>query len=174
MPKPDSRPDDDSRAKAAKPAAPPQETQSAGASAFQSSGPAEAAPVTAGGAHAVPANPGVLGWHLILELYECDAARLDDLPAIQDYLLRATRESGATILDHRFHKFSPQGVSGVIVIAESHVSIHTWPEHGYAAVDYFSCSPEMNSESLTANLRAFLASGRTQARTIERGFVQHI
>jgi S-adenosylmethionine decarboxylase len=123
------------------------------------------------GRQAPPGSPGVLGWHLILELYECDAGRLDDLAAIQSYLMSATRASGATILDQRFHKFSPQGVSGVIVIAESHVSIHTWPEHGYAAVDYFSCSPEMNSESLTESLQKFLASGRVKARTIERGFV---
>ena len=169
MPNSNSRPDDESRANAAKSATPSNEAPSAGASAsFQPGGP-DAASATAGDAHASPANPGVLGWHLILELYECDAARLDDLSAIQEYLMRATRDSGATILDQRFHKFSPQGVSGVIVIAESHVSIHTWPEHGYAAVDYFSCSPEMNSESLTASLQQFLASGKVKAQTIERG-----
>lgn len=121
--------------------------------------------------HSRTDSPGVLGWHLILELYECDAGRLDDLKAIEAYLLEATRSSGATILDHRFHKFSPQGVSGVIVIAESHVSIHTWPEHGYAAVDYFSCSETMNSQGLTDSLQKFLKSRRVKARTIERGFV---
>tara|TARA_Y100001972_G_C7446170_1_gene228675 strand:+ start:76 stop:459 length:384 start_codon:yes stop_codon:yes gene_type:complete len=113
----------------------------------------------------------VLGHHLILELYGCDADKLNDVQAIRTYLIEATRRSGATILDDRFHQFSPHGVSGIIVIAESHVSIHTWPEHRYAAVDYFSCSTTMNAETLANELQQFLGAERQHARTIERGLI---
>jgi len=56
-------------------------------------------------------------------------------------MLAAAKESGATILGESFHQFSPQGVSGVIIIAESHLTVHTWPEHGYAGADIFTCAP---------------------------------
>ena len=80
-----------------------------------------------------------LGKHLLLELNDVDRDLLNDLPAIRDILIAAAHEAGVTILHESFHQFSPQGVSGVLVIAESHISIHTWPEHGYAAVDIFTC-----------------------------------
>ena len=80
-----------------------------------------------------------LGIHLLLELRSCDSEKLDNLPLIREALLSAAREVGATVLGHTFHKFSPQGVTGVIAIAESHFCIHTWPEFAYAAVDIFTC-----------------------------------
>ena len=80
-----------------------------------------------------------LGKHLLIELNDVDRDLLDNLPAIRDILICAAREAGVTILGESFHQFSPQGVSGVLVIAESHISIHTWPEHGYAAADVFTC-----------------------------------
>jgi len=81
----------------------------------------------------------VLGYHYLAEYHSCDISVIDSESDISEILLEAARVSGATIIDSFFHSFSPQGVSGVIVIAESHISIHTWPEHGYAAVDLFSC-----------------------------------
>ncbi|MDP2919861.1 MAG: adenosylmethionine decarboxylase [Dehalococcoidia bacterium] len=80
-----------------------------------------------------------LGIHLLLELNECDHVLLNDLPAIRDIMLDAARTAGATVLGESFHHFSPQGVSGILVIAESHLSVHTWPEHGYAGADIFTC-----------------------------------
>ena len=80
-----------------------------------------------------------LGTHLLVELRDCDPTQLDDLPFIRETLLTAAEELGATVLGHHFHHFSPQGVTGIIAIAESHLSIHTWPEHGYAAADIFTC-----------------------------------
>lgn len=85
-----------------------------------------------------------LGEHYIIELYDCDKAVLNDLDAIQGTLLKAADLAGATIIDSRFHRFAPQGVSGVIVIAESHLSIHTWPELGYAALDLYTCNHDMD------------------------------
>jgi S-adenosylmethionine decarboxylase len=80
-----------------------------------------------------------LGKHLLIELNDCNRKLLNDLEAIREIMLAAAIGSGATVLGESFHQFSPQGVSGVIIIAESHLTIHTWPEHGYAAADIFTC-----------------------------------
>jgi len=80
-----------------------------------------------------------LGVHYLLELRDCDPRIIDDLPEVQRILLEAARRSRATIIDTVFRKFSPQGISGVVIIAESHFSIHTWPEYRYAAVDIYTC-----------------------------------
>ncbi|USS40415.1 adenosylmethionine decarboxylase [Thermococcus aggregans] len=80
-----------------------------------------------------------LGMHVVLDLYDCDPKILDDIEKIEEILTKAAEVANATIIDKRFHKFSPQGVSGVVVVSESHIAIHTWPEHGYAAVDVYTC-----------------------------------
>lgn len=80
-----------------------------------------------------------IGMHVVLDLYECDPEILDDMEKIEEILTKAAEVANATIIDKRFHKFSPQGVSGVVVVSESHIAIHTWPEHGYAAVDVYTC-----------------------------------
>jgi S-adenosylmethionine decarboxylase len=80
-----------------------------------------------------------LGRHVLLELRDCNAEKLDDLPFLRDTMLHAAVETGATIIGEIFHQFAPQGVTGVVAIAESHLCIHTWPEFGYAAVDIFTC-----------------------------------
>ena len=80
-----------------------------------------------------------LGTHLLVELRESDPVLLDDLSYIRSTLLSAAHDLGVTVLTHNFHQFSPQGVTGIVSIAESHISIHTWPEFSYAAVDIFTC-----------------------------------
>ena len=80
-----------------------------------------------------------LGRHVLLELRECNAEMLNDLPFLRHLMLDAAVETGATVIGEIFHQFSPQGVTGVVAIAESHLCIHTWPEHAYAAVDIFTC-----------------------------------
>ena len=87
-----------------------------------------------------------LGNHLLVELYECDAGKLNDLGKLELVLGKAVRISGATPLKASFHQFAPQGVSGVIIIAESHFTIHTWPEYGYAALDIFTCGQTIDSQ----------------------------
>jgi S-adenosylmethionine decarboxylase len=79
------------------------------------------------------------GTHIICELSGCDAAALTDLVLVRDTMVAAAREANAEVLKVAFHRFQPHGVSGVVVIAESHLSIHTWPESGYAAVDFYTC-----------------------------------
>ena len=80
-----------------------------------------------------------LGKHLLIELHDCNPEVLNDLGAIREAMLKAAVDCGAEVMGDSFHRFSPQGVSGVVVIAESHLSVHTWPEYSYAAADIFTC-----------------------------------
>ena len=82
-------------------------------------------------------NP--LGSHLLVDLYECNSKLLDDVAFIRQAMIDSACEAGVTIVGESFHKFDPVGVTGVLSIAESHLLIHTWPEHGYAAFDMFTC-----------------------------------
>ena len=85
-----------------------------------------------------------LGLHILMEFHECEPQRLDDLTLLKTTMSEAAIASGATIIKSVFHQFSPQGVTGVVVVAESHIAIHTWPEKNYAAVDYFTCNENMD------------------------------
>ena len=80
-----------------------------------------------------------LGRHVIAEFYGCDHSVIDDVSQIRTALVDATSAIGATVVAEAFHKFAPQGVSGTVVIAESHLSVHTWPEKGYVAIDIYTC-----------------------------------
>ncbi|HYK53841.1 MAG TPA: adenosylmethionine decarboxylase [Candidatus Eremiobacteraceae bacterium] len=80
-----------------------------------------------------------LGTHIIVELSDCNSRTLSDVDQVTNILVTAAKEANAEVLQTAFHRFTPQGVSGVVVIAESHLSIHTWPEYGYAAMDIYTC-----------------------------------
>ena len=80
-----------------------------------------------------------LGTHIVCELSGCDAAKLTDVDAVRAMMENAAKAANASIVTTAFHRFQPQGVSGVVVIEESHLSIHTWPETGYAAMDFYTC-----------------------------------
>ena len=84
-------------------------------------------------------------------------------------MLKAAREVGATIIGDSFHRFQPQGISGVVIIAESHLSIHTWPEHLYAAIDIFSCSVAFRPEAAARILANGLDSRHPSLLVIDRG-----
>ena len=110
-----------------------------------------------------------LGKHIILELYDCDNELLNHKDTVGDIMLESVRVSGATLLHPYFHQFSPQGVSGVAVIAESHFSIHTWPEYGYAAVDIFTCGEDIDPDKAVAHLREKFKAKRIQVVEMKRG-----
>ena len=99
-----------------------------------------------------------LGQHVLVELYGCNAALLDNVSSIEKIMCNAAERSNATIINVSFHHFSPYGVSGVVVIQESHLAIHTWPEYGYAAIDIFTCGdtvdPWVAYECLKESLQA--------------------
>ena len=114
-----------------------------------------------------------LGRHLLLELRDCNKAVLDDLKYLENALVSAAEEAGATVLGKSFHQFAPQGVSGVVLIAESHLSLHTWPEHAYAAVDIFTCGTTVKIEVAADALIRQLGSRDPSALEVKRGmFVQ--
>ncbi len=112
-----------------------------------------------------------LGKHLLLELKDCDKEVLNDLSLLRSTLVMAANESGATVLGESFHPFTPQGVSGVVVIAESHLSIHTWPEYGYAAVDIFTCGSSVHPEKAAEVLIERLGAKNHSVVEIQRGLL---
>ncbi len=110
-----------------------------------------------------------LGRHLLLELNHCDREVLDNLEYLKKTLCRTAEKIGATVLNNVFHQFCPQGVSGVVVIAESHLCIHTWPEYGYAAVDIFTCGNTINPCDAVDILVEELKAGDHSFVEIQRG-----
>ncbi|NDY72506.1 adenosylmethionine decarboxylase [Desulfobacter hydrogenophilus] len=101
-----------------------------------------------------------LGRHITIEYYDCASNVLLDKDGVESILLKAARESGATIISSSFHQFEPQGVSGVVIIAESHFTVHAWPEHNYAAVDIFTCADNIDLDTAIHSIEAQLSSQR--------------
>lgn len=112
-----------------------------------------------------------LGRHVLLELYNCNRERLDDLVFLRNTMLSAAEEVGATVINDVFHQFSPQGVTGVVAIAESHLCIHTWPEYGYAAVDIFTCGENFDPKRAAALIIQRLESRNPELKQVERGMI---
>jgi S-adenosylmethionine decarboxylase len=110
-----------------------------------------------------------LGRHLIAELADCDRDILNDTERLEFHMNEAVRRSGATIVRSVFHRYNPQGVSGVVVIAESHISIHTWPEYGYAAVDFFTCGDTVDPYKAYDYIRDKLRCQTPQVNEVKRG-----
>jgi S-adenosylmethionine decarboxylase proenzyme len=115
------------------------------------------------------ARPSVFGSQVVLDLYECETTQLDDLAWVKTTLESAARAAGATIVETVFHKFAPWGISGVVVIAESHLAIHIWPENRYAAVDVFTCGESVRMEVASAFLTRAFRSKRSVQRHFARG-----
>ncbi|MEJ5348513.1 MAG: adenosylmethionine decarboxylase [Desulfosoma sp.] len=110
-----------------------------------------------------------LGKHLIVELYDCDFDLINDVSQVEKILVEAVAISKATIVQPVFHQFSPHGVSGVVVIAESHFTIHTWPEYGYCALDIFTCGELIDSDASLAYLQEAFKAGSFSVMEIKRG-----
>lgn len=110
-----------------------------------------------------------LGWHSLIELSGCDPERLKRVREVRTAMLEAARRANGTIVRAVFHAFSPYGVSGVVVIAESHLTIHTWPEHGYAAVDVFSCSPKLRQAEVRRWLKKAFGAKAVRSLRVRRG-----
>ena len=110
-----------------------------------------------------------LGRHILVEFHGCNADILNDVPLIEHDMIEAATRSGATIINSVFHHFSPFGVSGVIVIQESHLAIHTWPEFRYAAVDLFTCGDSVNPWVSYESLKSAFQAEHGSAVEINRG-----
>lgn len=110
-----------------------------------------------------------LGTHLLVELYGCNPERLKYVPDVEQTLVHAAHQSNAHIVGHFFHEFQPHGVSGVVVIEESHYTIHTWPEERYAAVDLFFCSESVEADRAIQILRETFEPDRVEVMLVRRG-----
>jgi len=117
-----------------------------------------------------PSLTTALGRHILLELYDCPEDKLRRPAHSEATLLAAAQAMGATVIESRFHAFSPHGVSGVVIIAESHLTVHTWPEHGYAAVDVFSCG-QLDFQAGLEVIRAGFSCGKSEEQHFARGSV---
>ncbi|MDA9703889.1 adenosylmethionine decarboxylase [Prochlorococcus sp. AH-736-L19] len=106
--------------------------------------------------------------HLLLELYRCDYEKLNDESFLRCTLNRASKLANATVLNLMSNKFEPQGVTAIALLAESHISIHTWPESHYSAVDIFTCGQNMMPELASQYLIEALNAEEHSLRTIER------
>jgi len=114
-----------------------------------------------------------LGTHLLVELRDCNPTILKNLDDVRDALVSAAKEAKATIVDISFHEFNPFGISGMVVIAESHLSIHTWPEYSYAAVDIFTCGDVIKPEVAAASLIERFESKNPSVVEMKRGILSH-
>ncbi len=110
-----------------------------------------------------------LSKHLLVDLHGCPADLLNDIAALETVMVEAAQRAGATVINSMFHHFSPFGVSGVVVIQESHLTIHTWPEQGFAAVDLFTCGTQTRPRRALTHLRRALQCTQIEVRQFMRG-----
>lgn len=110
-----------------------------------------------------------LGRHILAEIYGCPADILNDVQLVENIMVNAALEAGAEVREVVFHKFSPQGVSGVVVISESHLAIHSWPELGYAAVDVFTCGDRVNPWDACNYITKHFKAQNMTATEVDRG-----
>lgn len=114
-----------------------------------------------------------LGIHLLIELWSCNRQKIDNLDYLERIMSQAAEVAGATVLKTAFQDFNPQGVSGVVVIAESHLTIHTWPEFGYAAVDIFTCGTKVDPWKAAGFLKQELEAEQFSVRDFQRGIPEN-
>ena len=115
-----------------------------------------------------------LGRHLVAEFYECDKEILDNVEEIEYHMKRAAVASGATLVTSSFHRFLPHGVSGTVIVSESHLAIHTWPEYGYASIDIYTCGDHVDPWKGLEYLKKVFKAGRTQVVEHKRGVYSEI
>jgi S-adenosylmethionine decarboxylase proenzyme len=107
--------------------------------------------------------------HLLVELWDANRAKLNSVTETREILQEAARQARVTLLHSAFHRFSPVGVSGVVVIAESHITIHTWPEAGYAAADIFTCGDRAMPDIAAQHLAQAFEARRVEITRLTRG-----
>ncbi|WP_036041299.1 adenosylmethionine decarboxylase [Leptospira alstonii] len=112
-----------------------------------------------------------LGKHVIAEFYDCDYETINNHELVEDIMLKSVDLSGATTIKSIFHRFSPYGVSGVVVVSESHFAIHTWPEYGYCAVDVFTCGDLIDNQAALDYLKEKFGSKSISVVEMKRGLL---
>lgn len=109
-----------------------------------------------------------LGEHFICDFSDCDRELLLDPERSRDLFTTAVRDAGLTIVSEGFFKFNPHGFTCFLLLAESHASLHAWPEYGYCAIDLFTCNLHMDIHPLVQELQLLFSSGKCSVRTVDR------
>lgn len=110
-----------------------------------------------------------LGYHTLIELYDCNSTKINDTKLVEKTLLKAAEIANLSIVKSTIHHFNPIGVSGVVVIKESHIAIHTWPEHNYVALDFFTCNTSYNLEQAISYICTIFETKNINKQVIKRG-----
>ncbi|WP_026671583.1 adenosylmethionine decarboxylase [Alkalihalobacterium bogoriense] len=110
-----------------------------------------------------------MGRHVIAELWGCDVDKLNDMNFIERVFVDAALEAGAEVREVAFHKFAPQGVSGVVIISESHLTIHSFPEHGYASIDVYTCGDRIDPNVASGYISKALEAKTSEVIEVPRG-----
>lgn len=111
----------------------------------------------------------IMGRQIIAELWDCNIDRLKDMAFLERVFVEAAEKAGAEVREVAFHQFSPHGVSGVVIIAESHLTVHSFPEHGYASIDVYTCGTKVNPEIAVAHISESLEAKISEKMEIPRG-----
>jgi len=111
----------------------------------------------------------ILGKHTICDLKNCNKEILNDLTLIETIVLNSAKEANLHVVEFNFHKFNPIGISGVTILAESHITIHTWPEYGFAAIDAFTCGESFDPTQVCRLIGEKLESQEINLSELKRG-----
>lgn len=109
-----------------------------------------------------------LGDHFICDLSDCDRELLLDSDRARELFTEAIRDSGLTIVSEGYYRFNPHGFTCFLLLAESHASLHAWPEHGYCAIDLFTCNLDMDIQPVVQKLKYLFGSGHCSVRKVNR------
>lgn len=110
------------------------------------------------------------GIHYLMEFFGCAKEQLDSIVFWKRLLSKAIADSGITVLNKHFYKFSPHGITGYLLLSASHISIHTWPEYAYVTCDIFSCGRENETEDIVKHIKSELQHEKIKTRRLKRGF----
>lgn len=109
-----------------------------------------------------------LGRHVIIELWGCNAG-INEAATVKEAMLAAIQAANATMLNINVHEFSPHGVTGVAVLSESHLSVHSWPEYGYLAADVFTCGETTSPRAAVEVMKEYFQPSRVETYELQRG-----
>ncbi|WP_043904813.1 adenosylmethionine decarboxylase [Parageobacillus genomosp. 1] len=113
----------------------------------------------------------VEGKHIIIDAFECDSSLLNNRTYLEQLLTKAAQNAGMEVLYSYFYQFIPQGITGMLILSTSHISIHTWPEEGYASLDFYTCGEQDPIDQVESLLKG-ISSKRAMIYSISRGAAQ--
>lgn len=116
----------------------------------------------------------VLGFHTLIELYGCNSGKVNNTKLVESVMLKAAQIANLSVVNTTIHHFNPIGVSGVVVIKESHIAIHTWPEHNYVALDFFTCNESYELSAALEYIKTIFEANSMELKEIKRGTISKL